>query len=69
MHSSEQVEQRAAEWLAKQDSRELTAAERREFTKWLNNSAHRIAYVRLAEAWRRAGQLGTQIRVPVSAER
>ncbi len=67
MHSSEQVEQIAAEWLAKQDSHELEAAEQREFTNWLNESAaHRVAYVRLAEAWRRMGQLGARMRVPDS---
>jgi len=58
MHSSEQVEQMAAEWLAKQDSHELAAAEQREFTDWLYGStANRVAYIRLAEAWSRAGKL------------
>ena len=67
MHSSEEVEQRAAEWLAKQDGHELAASEQREFTAWLSEStAHRVAYVRLAQAWRRLGQLGVQMRVPVS---
>jgi transmembrane sensor len=61
MHSSEQVEQRAAEWLAKQDNHELTAAEQGELTRWLDESpAHRVAYIRLAEAWRRLAQLGAQ---------
>ena len=57
MHSSEQIEQTAAEWLAKQDGGEWRASEQVAFGAWLDASLlHRIAYLRLAEAWRRIQQ-------------
>ncbi len=64
IHAREQVEQRAAEWLAKQDGHELTAGEERELTNWLNDStAQRVAYIRLGEAWCKLRQLGVHVRV------
>jgi transmembrane sensor len=58
MYSSERIEQTAAQWLAKQDRGEWGEEEQVELNRWLDAStAHRIAYIRLAEAWRRIRQL------------
>ena len=62
MYSSERIEQTAAQWLAKQDRGEWGEEEQVELSVWLNTStAHRVAYLRLAEAWRRMGQLGALV--------
>jgi ferric-dicitrate binding protein FerR (iron transport regulator) len=56
--SSEQIEQTAAEWLARQDGGEWGPSEEAALKAWLDASAaHRVAYLRLNEAWRRSQQL------------
>jgi transmembrane sensor len=56
--SSDQIEQQAAEWLARRDGQQWREADHEKLNAWLNTStAHRVAYIRLAEAWRRALQL------------
>ena len=59
MYSSDRIEQMAAEWLAKQDGGGAWgASEEWALSVWLDASiAHRVAYLRLAEAWRRSAQL------------
>jgi ferric-dicitrate binding protein FerR (iron transport regulator) len=54
MRDSEWVEQTAAEWLAKKDGERWQLADEEAFNGWLTESvAHRVAYVRLAAAWRK----------------
>jgi ferric-dicitrate binding protein FerR (iron transport regulator) len=61
--SSEQIEQLAAEYLAKQDGQEWGPQDQAALNAWLDESvSHRIAYIRLAEAWRRVAQLSRIVR-------
>jgi len=58
MESSKVVKEQAARWLVKQDSGEWNAADGDALQHWLQEStAHIIAYIRLEEAWKRAGRL------------
>jgi len=55
MASSETVETEAAQWLARQDSGQWTAADQSALDQWLEAStANTVAYVRLEAAWTRA---------------
>ncbi len=55
---SEPIEAAAAEWLARQDGVHWTGADERALQAWLSEStAHRVAWLRLREAWRRADQM------------
>jgi transmembrane sensor len=57
--SSEQIEQAAAEWLAKKDGSGWETSDEAALITWLEAStARRVAYIRIAEAWRRSQQLG-----------
>lgn len=48
----------AAAWLARRSETEWNSEDESEFEAWLAASpAHRVAYLRLDEGWRRAGQL------------
>ena len=57
MESSRQIEDRAAEWLARQDSEEWTRADQTELDEWLTATAHRVAYIRLKQAWNETHRL------------
>jgi transmembrane sensor len=56
--NSAQIEATAAEWLAKRESGEWTAARQVQLDAWLDSStAHRIAFIRIAAAWEHSGRL------------
>jgi transmembrane sensor len=56
--SHKQVEERAAEWLAKRDSGNWSADDEEQYTRWIEASAvHRVALLRLEAAWDAAGRL------------
>jgi ferric-dicitrate binding protein FerR (iron transport regulator) len=58
MQDSIRIEEKAAEWLARQDCQNWSDADQLVFVDWLEAStANRIAYLRLAVAWQRAHQL------------
>lgn len=57
MRNSIQIEEDAAAWLVKRDSGEWTQADQVELDAWLAASAHRVAFIRLEGAWRRAERL------------
>lgn len=58
MSNAEQIEGAAADWLARRDSGYWTEQEQQSLDAWLQaSSAHRIAYLRLNSAWRRADSL------------
>jgi transmembrane sensor len=57
MESSVRIEEIAADWVARRDSQRWTAADQAELDEWLKETAHRIAYVRLAAGWRKAQRL------------
>jgi transmembrane sensor len=55
MESAEAIEAAAAQWLARQDGGDWTAADQAALDHWLEEStAHTVAYVRLEAAWARA---------------
>src|SRR6185312_6504135 len=61
----DQIEESAADWLARED-RGLTAQEAEALELWLGSSTlHRVAYLRLKAAWRRADRLAA-LKSPVS---
>lgn len=52
------VQDEAIHWLARLNSPQLSAAEEREFTQWLEASAlHQAAYIKAEELWERGGAL------------
>lgn len=56
--SSSEIEASAAAWFAKRESEEWTAEQQSELDAWLEQStAHRIAFLRVCEAWKRFGEL------------
>lgn len=58
MQPSDQVEKRAAEWLARRDGGDWAAHDQAELDRWLDeSSAHTVAYIRLEAAWKRADRL------------
>jgi transmembrane sensor len=55
-----EIEARAADWIAERDNNDagLPSERQQALNDWLNAStAHRVAYLRLDHAWRRAGRL------------
>ena len=67
------IEAQAADWLARRDSGECSAADQVRFEQWLNESpANRVAFLRLEQVWERshrlqalgAGRQGSEIPVP-----
>ena len=55
MYDSKQIEEMAAEWLARQDCGSCSEAEQVALNAWLDAStAHRVAYIRLQAAWRQS---------------
>jgi transmembrane sensor len=69
------IEQQAAQWLARQDGARWSAGAQAELDAWLDADVqHRVAYLRLRAAWRRADALDGAARPdplpgPVSARR
>lgn len=60
MNSTSRIEARAAEWIARRDGGDhrWTYQHQRDLDAWLDESAaHRVAYLRLNAAWRRADRL------------
>jgi transmembrane sensor len=51
------IEQRASEWLISRESGHFTADMQTELDRWLLNARHRVTFLRLAEAWRRASRV------------
>jgi transmembrane sensor len=69
MHNSLQIEEIAAKWLARKDSGNWSSADEAELTAWLEAAtAHRVAYIRLEAAWRRARRLKAIAAVAALAE-
>ncbi|MCC4586497.1 FecR domain-containing protein [Xanthomonas sp. NCPPB 1067] len=55
---SRQIEQVAAQWLARRESSPWDATDQMQLDAWLAQStAHRVAFLRLDAAWREAGRL------------
>lgn len=64
MRSSSQIEEQAAKWIVRRDQASWSDGQQLEFERWLNEStAHRVAWLRLDSAWRRAGRLSS-LRMP-----
>jgi transmembrane sensor len=58
MVSSVDIEQRAAEWLARRTDEDWNEASEAGLREWLASStAHRVAFIRLKTAWERAARL------------
>jgi len=51
------IEQRASEWVIRSEAGNFTDEMRTELERWLQDSHNRIIYIRIKEAWRRAGRL------------
>lgn len=58
MADSRQIEEQAADWLARRDAEDWTAREQQSLEAWLAASArHKVAYLRLQAAWAETGRL------------
>lgn len=58
MERSEQIEQTAADWLARRDCGTWSDADEAALSGWLESAtAHRVAYLRLSAAWQQADRL------------
>lgn len=51
------IEQQASEWLIRSESEHFTDAMRAELESWLQKPAHRVSFLRVEKAWRRASRL------------
>jgi transmembrane sensor len=61
------IERQAAAWLARKDGDNWSAAAQAELDQWLAlATAHRVAYLRLAAAWSRTGQLAPDATAPAA---
>lgn len=59
MTEAERIESIAADWLARRDGERWSETEQRALDAWIAESiAHRVAWLRLASAWRRSERLG-----------
>ncbi len=56
MSEYEDIEEEAGHWIARQD-RGLTQDESREFSSWLDDTSHRVAYLRLKDSWEKTARL------------
>ena len=64
--TAKEVEWQAASWLQRQHFWTWTDDDQTEFVSWLNQSTtHRIAYVRVSDAWKRTHRL-TILRAPMT---
>lgn len=73
--SSGQLEDTAATWLARRDGDHWSAADQSAFVAWLEeDTAHRVAFLRLDATWRETGRLkaliagGTHASLPARGE-
>ena len=58
MEPGDQIEKRAAKWLAERDSGDWTPKDQAALDQWLGeSSANTVAYIRLEAAWKRADRL------------
>lgn len=58
MDSSAQIEERAADWLARRAGGSWSASDELQLAQWLQAStAHKVAFLRLEAAWSRANRL------------
>jgi transmembrane sensor len=58
MHDSLQIEEIAANWLARRDGECWSAGDQAALTAWLEAAtAHRVAYIRLEAAWQKSRRL------------
>ena len=58
MDSSAQIEERAADWLARRASGSWSASDELQLAQWLQAStAHKVAFLRLEAAWSQANRL------------
>ena len=58
MADSRQIEERAADWLARRDAEDWTSGEQQALDAWLAVSArHKVAFLRLQAAWNETGRL------------
>ena len=56
--NSEQIEETASQWFAKRESGTWTESDQAGFDAWLEAATtHRVAYIRLATAWRRSARI------------
>lgn len=53
------IEQRASEWIIRSEADNFTEDLRAEMEYWLREPRHRVTYLRIKEAWRRAGRIRT----------
>lgn len=51
------IEQRASEWIIRSESGNFTEEMRAELEHWLREPRHRITFLRIKEAWRRASRM------------
>ena len=58
MRAAEKIEAEASRWLAVRDARPPTPEDDAAFDRWIDaDIRHRVAYLRLESAWRRADRL------------
>ncbi len=51
------IEQQASEWLIRSEGGDFTDDQRADMERWLENSRHETAFLRMREAWRRASRV------------
>jgi transmembrane sensor len=57
MTSAFDIEQQASQWLIRSESGQFTYDMRADLDRWLEDPHHRVTYLRLQEAWRRANRM------------
>ena len=51
------IEQRASEWMIRSEGGDFTEGQRADMERWLENPRHKITFLRIREAWRRASRM------------
>src|SRR5947209_5762472 len=51
------IEQRASEWMIRSEGGGFTEAQRADMERWLEDPCHKITFLRIREAWRRASRM------------
>jgi transmembrane sensor len=51
------IEQQASEWIIRSEGGDFTDGQRAELERWLLDPRHRITFLRISEAWRRASRM------------
>jgi transmembrane sensor len=51
------IEQRASEWIIRSEGGNFTEEMRAELERWLQDPRHRVTFLRIKEAWRRASRI------------